>query len=325
MQPLARGEKMKKNVLKNADIIRQGTLIIVLVLEMILFTALSDSFLTGSNLVNVLRQTSVTAISAVGMFMIILLGDIDLSVGSVYALIGVLCAYVFQGTESAVITVIAALALGTFIGFASGFVTAKGKIPAFVTTLSVMSICRGVAYILTDGTPIGIVNPKFTYLGAGYLFGRIPVPVVLMIVVFAIGFFLTGFTRFGRYIYASGGNEQASRWSGIKTDRIRIAVFTISGCFVGLSSLILAGRLGGGLPGTGNGSELDVITTVILGGTSLNGGKGKLWGVITGVFVIGVLTNGLTMMNLSTYWQQVVKGIIILIAVLFDMKAAKEE
>ena len=123
MQPLARGEKMKKNVLKNADIIRQGTLIIVLVLEMILFTALSDSFLTGSNLVNVLRQTSVTAISAVGMFMIILLGDIDLSVGSVYALIGVLCAYVFQGTESAVITVIAALALGTFIGFASGFVS----------------------------------------------------------------------------------------------------------------------------------------------------------------------------------------------------------
>ncbi len=312
-----------KKTFQNSDVMRQLTLVLVLLIQIVLFSSLSDNFLTSSNLINVLRQVSVTAIAAVGMFMIILLGDIDLSVGSVYAFIGVMAAVIFRATENAVITVFAALAIGTVIGFSSGFITAKGKIPAFVTTLAIMSVCRGLAFIITDGTPIGVVNPKFTWFGSGYIFKTIPVPIVIMIIVFIIGFFLINFTRFGRYVYASGGNEQATRWSGIKTDRIKILVFTISGFLMGMSSLILAGRLGGGLPNAGNGAELDVITTVILGGTSLTGGKGKLWGVITGVVVIGVLNNGLTMLNVSSYWQQLVKGIIILIAVFLDKKASK--
>lgn len=314
---------MKKKLLKNTDVMRQLTLVIVLLIQIVLFANLSENFLTSSNLINVLRQISVTAVSAVGMFMIILLGDIDLSVGSMYAFIGVLSALIFRATQNSIITILAGLAIGTAIGFMSGFITAKGKIPAFVTTLSIMSICRGLAFILTNGTPIGVVSPKFTVLGSGYVFSTIPIPVIIMIIAFIIGFFLIGYTRFGRYVYASGGNEQAARWSGIKTDKVRILVFTISGFLCGASALILAGRLGGGLPGAGNGAELDVITTVILGGTSLSGGKGKLWGVITGVVVIGVLNNGLTMLNVSSYWQQVVKGIIILIAVLLDMKATK--
>lgn len=314
---------IKNSTLQNSDIMRQLTLVIVLIIQIILFSSLSENFLTSSNLINVLRQISVTAIAAVGMFMIILLGDIDLSVGSVYAFIGVMSAIIFRATENAVITVLAALAFGTLIGFVSGFITAKAKIPAFVTTLSIMSVCRGLAFILTDGTPIGVVDAKFTVFGSGYIFKAIPIPIVIMIIVFIIGFFLVNFTRFGRYVYACGGNEQAARWSGIKTDRIKMLVFTISGFLVGMSSLILAGRLGGGLPNAGNGAELDVITTVILGGTSLSGGKGKLWGVITGVVVIGVLNNGLTMLNVSSYWQQLVKGIIILIAVFLDIKASK--
>ncbi len=315
---------IKNKAFQNTDIIRQLTLVIVLIIEIVLFSALSDNFLSTSNLINVLRQVSVTAVAAVGMFMIILLGDIDLSVGSVYAFIGVISATIFLKTQNPVITVIAALAIGTLIGFISGLITAKFKIPAFVTTLAIMSICRGLSFIITDGTPIGVVDPKFTLFGSGYIFKTIPIPIIIMIIVFIIGFFLINYTRFGRYVYACGGNEQAARWSGIKTNRIKILVFTISGFLVGMSSLILAGRLGGGLPNAGNGAELDVITTVILGGTSLTGGKGKLWGVIFGVIVIGVLNNGMTMLNVSSYWQQVVKGIIILIAVLFDIRASNK-
>ena len=261
------------NLSKNKEIIRQGTLVAVLLLEVVLFSYFSRNFFTFSNLINVLRQISVTGISAVGMFMIILLGDIDLSVGAVYAFVGVICAYIFRATQSTVIVFISAVAIGTCIGMISGFITAKGKIPAFITTLAVTSVCRGTAYILTGGTPIGISNPKFTVFGSGYVFSMVPIPVVIMIVIVAAGFFLVGYTRFGRYVYACGGNGQASRWSGINVDRIRILVFTISGFLCGISGLILAGRLGGGLPGAGDSAEMDVITTVVLGGTSMAGGK----------------------------------------------------
>ena len=312
---------MRITIRKNTEMLRQFTLISVLLLQIVVFSLLSDRFMTSANLINVLRQISVTAVSAVGMFMIILLGDIDLSVGSIYAFIGVLSAYIFRATESAFITAVSALAIGVIIGLTSGVIIAKGKIPAFVTTLSIMSICRGLAFIFTRGTPIGVSNEKYTVFGSGYVFSIIPVPVIIMLVIFIVGFFLIGYTRFGRYIYACGGNEQAARWSGIKTDTVKILVFSLSGFLFGLSAMILAGRLGGGLPNAGNGAELDVITTVILGGTSLTGGRGKLWGVVIGVIVIGVLSNGLTMLNVSAYWQQVMKGMIILAAVQFDMKA----
>ncbi len=313
------GMKRKMDV----NIIRQSTLIIVLIAELVLFSLLSDSFMSGSNMINVLRQISITAITSVGMFMIILLGDIDLSVGAMYAFIGVVCAFAFKQTQSGFLILMIALGLGTAIGFGKGFITAKGKIPSFVTTLAFMSVCRGMARVMTNGSPIGITNQEFSFFGAGYLFDVIPIPVVIMLIVIVIGFIITAYSRFGRYIYATGGNEQASRWSGLNTAKIRIIVFTVAGLFVGISSLILAGRLGGGLPDAGMGAEMDAITAVILGGTSLKGGKGKLWGVIIGVLVIGVLSNGLTMMNVSSYWQEVLKGIIILIAVLFDAKGAK--
>lgn len=308
----------------SVGVVRQFTLLIVLVIEVVLFAVVSDSFMSASNMVSVLRQISITMISSVGMFMIILLGDIDLSVGAMYAFIGVVCALAFKNIQNSFVALLVALGLGLALGFGKGFITAKFRIPAFVTTLAFMSVCRGLARVITNGSPIGISNPEFTIFGAGYLFDVIPIPVVIMIIVLVVGFFITGYTRFGRYIYATGGNEQASRWSGLNTNKVRIIVFTLAGLFVGLSSLILAGRLGGGLPEAGSGAEMDAITAVILGGTSLTGGKGKLWGVVIGVIVIGVLSNGLTMLNVSSYWQEVVKGIIILVAVMFDTKASKE-
>ena len=321
-------ERVGKSNMKNKfsmDILRQGTLVVVLLLEIILFSQFSNNFFETSNLINILRQISITGISAVGMFMILLLGDIDLSVGAVYALVGVICALLFKRTGSTVLILVIAILIGVAIGLFNGIVTAKGKIPAFVTTLATMSICRGIAYIITGGTPIGMVDRGFTVFGAGYVFGYIPIPIIIMIIIVVLGIFITGYTRFGRRIYASGGNEQSARYSGIKTDNIKIAVFTIAGVLYGLSGLILAGRLGGGLPAAGNGSEMDVITVAVLGGTSMSGGKGKLWSVMLAVAVLGVLSTGLTMMGVSSYWQQVIKGIIILAAVLFDTKAGKNE
>lgn len=307
----------------NADMIRQLSLLFMMLAEIVIFSLLSERFLRVSNIINVLRQVSVTGISAMGMFMIILLGDIDLSVGSMYAFIGVLCAFVFKATKSPAVTILAALAIGTVIGSINGVITAKFKIPAFITTLATMSVCSGFAYILTKGTPIGVTDRRFTFLGSGYVAGKIPLPVIFMLIVLVAGYFLMYKTRFGRHVYACGGNAQAAKWSGINADRIKILVFVLAGILNGFAAIILAGRLGGGLPAAGEGSEMDVITAVVLGGTSMSGGKGKLWGVLLGVLIIGLLTNGLTMIGVSTYWQKVVKGIIIVVAVILDTKSSQ--
>ena len=213
--------------------------------------------------------------------------------------------------------------MGTLIGLVNGVITAKFKIPAFITTLAMMSVCSGFAYIITKGTPIGVTDPSFTLLGSGYIAGVIPLPIIFMLIVLALGWFMMYKTRFGRHIYACGGNAQAAKWSGINADRIKIIVFTIAGFLNGFAAIVLAGRLGGGLPSAGDGSEMDVITAVVLGGTSMSGGRGKLWGVVLGVLIIGVLTVGLTMIGVSTYWQKVIKGVIIVVAVIIDTKGSK--
>ena len=314
---------MKTLTSTNKGLVRQFTLVFLMVAEIILFALLSSNFFSVSNAISVLRQVSVTGISAIGMFMIILLGDIDLSVGAMYAFIGVICAFTFKATSSSVLTVLVALLLGVGIGLFNGAITAKCRIPAFITTLATMSICRGFAYIMTGGTPIGVSNPKFTFLGSGYIADAIPLPIIFMAAVLIVGFVVMNHTRFGRYVYACGGNAQASKWSGIKADRIKITVFVIAGFLNGLAAIILAGRLGGGLPATGDGSEMDVITAVVLGGTSMSGGRGKLWSVMFGVLIIGILTNGLTMVGVSSYWQKVIKGVIILVAVIADTKSTQ--
>ena len=321
--------KTESGVSIRVEMIRQLTLVLLLAAELIIFAFMTQNFFTTSNMINVLRQVSITGISSLGMFMIILLGDIDLSVGSMLAMVSGFAVVIFNMTdnifitlESTCLTLIVALALGIAIGLFNGIFTAKFRVPAFITTLATMSICRGFAYIITGGSPIGVTNPKFTFLGTGYVFNLIPLPVIFMIIVLILGMILVKHTRFGRYIYSCGGNAQAAKWSGINVDKIRITVYVIAGFLNGFAAIILAGRLGGGLPATGEGSEMDVITAVVLGGTSMSGGKGKLWGVVLGVLIIGVLTNGLTMINVSSYWQKVIKGIIILAAVIMDNRNA---
>jgi ribose transport system permease protein len=299
------------------DRMRQYGLILCLLLLCIVMSFLSDNFFTASNLMNVARQISVTAIAAVGMTLVIIIGGIDLSVGSILALSGVLAATAYTNVESAILAIIVAIAVGGAVGFFNGIVTAKGMIAGFITTLATMSAVRGFSFIYTDGVPVSVTSPGFTFIGTGYLLG-IPVPIVIMVIVLAVGSYIMNKTRFGRYIYAIGGNEQTSKWSGLKVDRIKIYVYTLSGLLTGLAGIILASRLASGQPFAGQGFELDVIAAVIVGGTSLAGGKGNISGTIIGVMLIGILSNGLTLLNVDSYYQMVIKGAIIILAVLID-------
>jgi ribose transport system permease protein len=303
--------------------IRQFALIFILIGLIVVFSLATNSFLTLDNIMNVLRQVSMICIVAVGMTMVIILGDIDLSPGSMMAFVGVMAATVFKVTESPVLVVISALAIGAVVGFLNGFITAKGGIPAFITTLATMQIFRGIAFIYTGGNPVSVFDERFTQFGTGYV-GIIPFPVIIMIIIIAFGVFITNYTRFGRHIYAVGGNLKASKWSGINVVNVKIGVFTIIGTLTGLAGLIAAARLGSGQPSAAQGFEMDVITAVILGGASLSGGRGKMSSTVIGVIIIGILANGLTLMNISTYWQQVIKGIIIVVAVLIDTNSKKK-
>ena len=313
--------EMKKT--KKAANLRQYALIFILIGVFVVFTLLTNAFFTADNLLNMLRQVSMICIVGVGMTMVIILGDIDLSPGSVMAFVGVMGATVYQLTNNPFLTLIFSLGVGAGVGFINGYITAKGGIPAFITTLATMQIFRGISFIYTGGNPVSVFDEGFTQFGTGYV-GVIPLPVVLMIAVVVIGIFITKYTRFGRHIYAVGGNSKASQWSGINVDRIKIGVFTLTGLFTGLAGLIQAARLGSGQPSAADGFEMDVIAAVILGGASLAGGKGTIFGTVIGVVIIGVLANGLTLLDVSSYWQKVVKGLIIVVAVLIDTKSRKK-
>ncbi len=304
--------------------LRQFALVIILIILFFFFSVLSDAFFTIDNLLNVLRQISMTCIVGVGMTMVIILGDIDLSPGAVMAFVGVISATIYKLTTSPLLTLLSALSIGAIIGFINGFITAKGKIPAFITTLATMQIFRGIAFVYTGGNPVSVFDPRFTAFGTGYV-GFIPLPVVIMILIILFGVFITGHTRFGRHVYACGGNAKASEWSGVNVSGTKIGVFTITGILTGLAGLIMAARLGSGQPSAANGFEMDVIAAVILGGASLAGGKGTIWGTVIGAIIIGILANGLTLLDVSSYWQQIVKGIIIVGAVLIDTNSKKNK
>ncbi|MFT3887945.1 MAG: ribose ABC transporter permease [Arachnia sp.] len=300
--------------------LRQFALIAALLLVVIAFTFASEHFLTVNNLMNVVRQMSVTTIVAVGMTFVIISGGIDLSVGAIVAFSGVMAADTLAKTGSPLLAVAAALGIGLVAGLLNGFITAKFRIAGFITTLAAMQAYRGFGYIYTNGNPIPAQNKSFTLLGVGYALG-VPVPVWIMAVVVALGALVLRKTRFGRYTYAIGGNEVAARWTGLPVERTVAGVYILTGALAGLAGAILTARLGSGQPAAGQGLELDAIAAVVLGGTSLAGGRGKISGTVIGCILVAVLSNGLTLLNVSSYWQMVVKGLIIVIAVILDTRA----
>ena len=303
-------------------IVEQKTLI-ALVVMIVVVSFLSPNFFTTGNILNILRQTAVNAIIAVGMTLVILTAGIDLSVGSVLALCGAVGASLIAREIPVFVAVAAALGAGAMLGAASGVIIAKGRVQAFIATLVSMTMVRGLTLVYTDGRPISTgftdTADAFSLIGTGYLLG-IPVPIWIMAATFLAAWYLLGHTRLGRYIYALGGNEAATRLSGIDVDRVKIYVYAIAGFLSALAGLIVTSRLSSAQPTAGAGYELDAIAAVVLGGTSLMGGRGSVLGTLLGALIIGFLNNALNLLDVSSYYQMIAKATVILLAVLVDTK-----
>lgn len=303
--------------------LRRYQSIIALVIFSIIIALMNDRFMTFSNIMNILRQTSINSIIAAGMTFVILTGGIDLSVGSTLAFSGAIAAMLIGKGINPMIAVLAALAIGTAIGMLNGVIIAKGKLQPFIVTLATMTVFRGATLVFTNGKPISTgyeANAEiYSQIGNGYI-GAIPIPIIIMVLVFALGYYVLTQTTLGRYVYALGGNEEATKLSGVKTNKVKIIVFGISGFFAALAGIIITARLSSAQPTAGQGYELDAIAAVVLGGTSLAGGLGSIMGTVTGALIIGILNNALNLMNVSSYYQLLVKGIVILVAVLIDRK-----
>ncbi|HGF7146995.1 TPA: ribose ABC transporter permease [Vibrio cholerae] len=312
----------RKKLLRKEWLIEQKSLIALLFLVVVV-SFLNPNFFTVDNLLNILRQTSVNAIIAVGMTLVILTAGIDLSVGSVLALCGAFAATLVAMEVPVLVAVPTVLLAGAALGAISGIIIAKGKVQAFIATLVTMTLLRGVTMVYTDGRPISTgftdTADTFAWFGTGYALG-IPVPVWLMVVVFAGAWYLLNHTRFGRYVYAVGGNESATRLSGINVDRVKIGVYAICGLLAALAGIIVTSRLSSAQPTAGMGYELDAIAAVVLGGTSLMGGKGRIMGTLIGALIIGFLNNALNLLDVSSYYQMIAKAVVILLAVLVDNK-----
>ncbi|EKF9279760.1 ribose ABC transporter permease [Vibrio cholerae] len=312
----------RKQLLSKEWLIEQKSLIALLFLVVVV-SFLNPNFFTVDNLLNILRQTSVNAIIAVGMTLVILTAGIDLSVGSVLALCGAFAATLVAMEVPVLVAVPTALLAGAALGAISGIIIAKGKVQAFIATLVTMTLLRGVTMVYTDGRPISTgftdTADTFAWFGTGYALG-IPVPVWLMVVVFVGAWYLLNHTRFGRYVYAVGGNESATRLSGINVDRVKIGVYAICGLLAALAGIIVTSRLSSAQPTAGMGYELDAIAAVVLGGTSLMGGKGRIMGTLIGALIIGFLNNALNLLDVSSYYQMIAKAVVILLAVLVDNK-----
>ncbi|GAA0178347.1 ribose ABC transporter permease RbsC [Clostridium sediminicola] len=291
---------------------------VVLLLLIIFFSITSKVFLAPSNLFNIARQVSMLGIAAVGMAFVLLLGGIDLSIGSQITLVNIVTAWLMVNAGvNPVIASIIAIIMSTSIGFINGWIIANIKMPPLIVTLATMTVIEGLAYIICKGMPIFGFPKAFTVLGQGYI-GPIPIPVIIMIVILAIGAFILNKTYFGRYFYAVGGNEEAAKLSGINVNRVKYLVYTLSGFFAGIAGIVMLSRTNSGQVLAGKGFEFDVLTAVVLGGVSVNGGYGKISNVVAGVLIIGVLSNGLVLLDVSQYVQMLTKGLVLLLAVAFD-------
>ncbi|MEJ2795420.1 ribose ABC transporter permease [Iodobacter sp. LRB] len=311
------------NQSQKATLQKLGPLLALLLISGVL-SVMSRDFLTVNNLLNVLRQVSINALIAFGMTFVILLGGIDLSVGAVLALSSVAIASMMAAGIDPVLATLFGVLAGAALGAVNGIIISRGKVAPFIATLGTMTVFRGLALVASDGRPItGFNSDFFSMLGAGYIGNLIPVPVLATTLAFIALWFVLKKTVFGRHVYAVGGNEEASLISGVKVNRVKLWVYTLSGGLSALAGVILTSRLNSAQPNAGMGYELDAIAAVVLGGTSLSGGRGWIVGTLIGAVLIGVLNNGLNLLSVSSFYQQVIKGSVILLAVLLDRSAKK--
>jgi ribose transport system permease protein len=304
---------------KPAESLRRISVLGILLLICVVFALGSSEFLTASNLLNVALQTSIIAIVAIGMSFVIFTAGIDLSVGSMMALAGAIAAgmAVRQGLDTYV-SITIGLGIGLILGAVNGLMIVKGGIPPFVATLSMLAIARGLTLVYTEGRPIAGLDEQFIFWGTGQVWG-IPLPVIIMAVIAVVAHIITRYTPFGLHVYSTGGNEETTRLAGVSPDRIKLAVYMISGFLAALGGILLTARLWSAQPNAAVGWELDAIAAPVLGGTSLFGGVGSIGGTVIGAFIIGVLSNGLNLMGVPSYYQQVIKGLVFILAVTVDL------
>ena len=301
-------------------LLAQYGILLVFVLLCVVLTFANPFFLTEQNISNVLRQTSINGILAIGMTYVILTGGIDLSVGSVLAFSSMVAASLVSGEQpqGVFVAIMAGLGTGAALGMVNGLLVSRFGVPPFVATLGMLSVARGLTFIYTDGTPIPNLSPAFRTIGQGFV-GPVPVPVFIFAGVALLFWWVLKYTTFGRYIYAVGGNERSARTSGVNTRGVLFGAYIIAGSLAGLAGLILTARTTSALPQAGVSYELDAIAAVVIGGTSLSGGTGSVLGTVIGALIIGGINNGLDLLGVSSYYQQVIKGVIIITAVLLDV------
>lgn len=323
-QVMAKEQKTSVGIMKfiTGEYLQKFGIVLALLIMCIALSIMSPYFLKVSNFVNILLQSSINAILAFGLTFVIITGGIDLSVGSVLALAGVVMGVVLQNQGNVVIAIFLGLIVGALCGFSNGVLITKLNLPPFIATLGMMSIARGLALVITKGYPISGLPPAVRFLGADKLAG-IPVPVLLVIILFVISHIILSNTKIGRYDYAIGGNEEATKLSGVNVDKYKIIIYTISGLFAGIAGIVLAARVNSALAIAGMGYELDAIAASVIGGVSLMGGEGSASGTLLGAVVMGVLRNGLNLLNVSTFWQQVVIGVVVIAAVSLDQLQKK--
>lgn len=316
MQKMTLQQKLlgsSKNYLKRNAGILIGLLAICVVIAL-----QSPQFLTQKNIMNVLRQISSNMFLASAMTMILIAGGIDLSVGSNIAMIGVIAGTLLGFNLPIPLVILLCFVLGAFFGSINGFIISRTTLPPFIVTFSMMSILRGATYVYTGGATIRIDNRSWINLGTGYVFEIIPLPVVYLLIVLSIVWLILNKTKLGRHIYAVGGNEKAAQFSGIKVRRVRMFVYTFSGLMAALAGMVLCARNYSGNPLAGDGAEMDAIAACVLGGASMAGGYGYIGGTLIGALIIGLLNNGLNLMRIDSYWQIILKGVVILVAVYVD-------
>ena len=303
-------------------ILRQFGLVFVALFIIAFMSIKSDVFLTSQNIINILRQISINGILAVGMTFVILTGGIDLSVGSVVAITGVIVGSLLQSGTNWFLASLAALVISAICGVFNGWLISYVGFQPFIATLSTMTIGRGFAQVYSNGKPYTISDLSFKVIGQGYFLG-IPVPIILLVIFCIIGLVILTMTTFGRYVFAIGGNMNAAKLSGVRTQRVQLMVYVMSSICAWMVGLILAARISSGQPTAGESYEMDAIAATAIGGTSMSGGIGSLSGTIIGFVILGLLQNSMNLMNINSFWQQIVKGLLIIIAVFLDMKRQK--
>ncbi|HEV2505274.1 MAG TPA: ribose ABC transporter permease [Mesorhizobium sp.] len=320
IQKKAADAEVRRSFLASPTVRQYGGIIISLAVLCVVFSVMSPRFLAFNNFMNIMQQVAVIAVAAYGMTYVILLGDIDLSIGSIIAVSGMVAAQAFAMGFGFVPAVVLTLAAGALMGALNGALSAKLMLPSFIVTVATMGIYRGMVSLPTNGAPAMIENDTWLAIG-GESFLGIPIIIWIMAVLFVVNHIILSKTIFGRQVYLTGGNREAAIYSGIRVDRIKIIVFTISGMMAAISGMLLSSRLSSAQTNAGTGYELDAIAAVVLGGTSLAGGVGTIVGTILGALIIGVINNGMNMLSVPYFYQLIVKGAVILIAVWLDVRS----